>query len=323
MPRLLVLARPDHHEFPGLRDALGAWVLAGATISALPPSGEDASERLRRILAKACPDVVVAVGGDGTVHLVANALRAADCLERAVVAVVPAGTGNDLASQLDPAVPMRPRALARVTAWLAGRGPGPTCTVRSIDLMEVTVDPPAPSSPIAVANVLSIGPSAALTASTPRGLKEGLGGLAYLLHGLANLSEVQPFACEVRAAGLRFEGPALGVFVANGSRAGGGMTIASDAALDTGCARVVVVPDMPLPELARALGHGLGGAPEEHPRILAADFDALRILVPDGTTASLDGEAHALTAAQVTVRPGCLRLLAPAPDGPRTPPDPH
>lgn len=51
-------------------------------------------------LAEGC-DTVVAVGGDGTVRIVAEVLARADNLEAARLGIVPQGTGNLLARNLD------------------------------------------------------------------------------------------------------------------------------------------------------------------------------------------------------------------------------
>ncbi|WP_254528009.1 diacylglycerol/lipid kinase family protein [Natrinema gelatinilyticum] len=60
--------------------------------------GGDANRIARDVAPTA--DLVAAVGGDGTVNAVVNGLAAADALETTTFAVVPAGTGNNFATNI-------------------------------------------------------------------------------------------------------------------------------------------------------------------------------------------------------------------------------
>jgi diacylglycerol kinase (ATP) len=80
--------------------------LRDAGVDARPVIGVDAADALDRArrAVDGGPRALVAVGGDGTVHLAGNAVAGTDV----PLAIVPVGTGNDAARSLD--VPMAPDA---------------------------------------------------------------------------------------------------------------------------------------------------------------------------------------------------------------------
>ncbi|BBN80055.1 transcriptional regulator [Pseudoalteromonas sp. A25] len=59
------------------------------------PNFNDDLNKLRRLVARHC--LLVVIGGDGTIHLAANALVGSSC----ELAILPAGTGNDFARQFN------------------------------------------------------------------------------------------------------------------------------------------------------------------------------------------------------------------------------
>ncbi len=70
-------------------------VLAGHGPTRLLPSDDPAD--LGRVLAEVGDDRLVVAGGDGSLHAVVAGLHAEGRLDRTPVALVPLGTGNDLA----------------------------------------------------------------------------------------------------------------------------------------------------------------------------------------------------------------------------------
>lgn len=63
-------------------------------------ASEGDATRLAREAVEAGATLIAAAGGDGTVNEVANGIRAGGGLERAALAVVPSGTGNNFAANL-------------------------------------------------------------------------------------------------------------------------------------------------------------------------------------------------------------------------------
>ncbi|HSK36586.1 MAG TPA: diacylglycerol kinase family protein, partial [Actinomycetota bacterium] len=108
-------------------------------------------------------DVLLVFGGDGTVHEVANGLPLGG--DGPLVALLPAGTGNDLAR----AIGMPPDPVAAATE-LAGARP------RALDLLDC--------GPRRAANGINAGFAAAATDVLSRRVKKALGPAAYLVGGI-------------------------------------------------------------------------------------------------------------------------------------------
>jgi diacylglycerol kinase family enzyme len=95
--RLLVVMNPSAHDFearkrwPRLRPILEAH----AAVTLLETEKDD-----ERTLASSDFTRVVAIGGDGTIHLVANAVATAGLAKPPELAVIPFGTANNVSKSL-------------------------------------------------------------------------------------------------------------------------------------------------------------------------------------------------------------------------------
>lgn len=198
-------------------------VLAGYGMVELRPT-EDAAD-LDRAVAELDGRRLVAAGGDGTLHVIVNRLHAQGRLGEVPVAVIPLGTGNDLARGLG--IPLDPEAAARVAA---------EGTSRQLDVL---VDDRGERSVNAVHAGLG---AQAAERSAP--MKPGLGPLAYPLGAL--IAAVGERGWELQVA--LDDGPlwargerVLMVGVGNASSIGGGALLCRGAAPDDGQLDVVVV----------------------------------------------------------------------------------
>jgi YegS/Rv2252/BmrU family lipid kinase len=231
-------------------------------------------------------DVLVVFGGDGTVHEVANGLPLAGG-DGPLVALLPAGTGNDLARALG--LPPDPVAAA---AELDGARP------RALDLLDC--------GPRRAANGINAGFAAAATDVLSRRVKKALGPAAYLVGGLWAGINPPTWPARVEVDGRVVEGEALAVVVGNGGSFGGGRWLIPDADVGDGLLDVLVVPaGVSKARLARhlAMDHRLPG-------------DLPRLRGPAATVVTdmpcrLDGEPYP-TPGSVAVIPAAWRVLAPA-----------
>ena len=190
---------------------------------------------------------VIAVGGDGTVNGVVQTLaEAAGRGESVELGVVPCGTANDLARQLD-ASPHEPQRDLIEAVRFAATGPA------------VPIDLGCCNGHWFI-NVATLGPASRTTIDTSRELKEVLGPLAYLINGIASIPEITPFSAVFEHDEGEHEGSWLAAYVGNGGRAGGGFTVAREARLDDGVLRLTLVPARPflelLPTIAEAATDG-------------------------------------------------------------------
>jgi diacylglycerol kinase (ATP) len=277
-------------------DALAA---AHPELRAAPLVREADPLRARTALctALAAPEVrgLVAVGGDGTLHHVANAMLEEGCSPRIALGVVPAGTGSDLARSLG--VPSDPS--AALQAALEGEP-------RPLDALLLRRDDGVARY---VVNTASTGVSGmvveAVNAMTRRRQS------TYLAATVRALLRYRPLPCRVIVDGdLFYEGNTFLLAVANGPTFGKGMRVAPTARLDDGLAEVVVAGDVPrwrlpvyLPLLF--LGRHLGLRRVHHRQARRVRWEPLVPFPPF----ELDGEALPNGAAEITVLPGALRVL--------------
>ena len=230
-------------------------------------------------------DVLLVFGGDGTVNEVANGLPLGG--DGPPVALLPGGTGNDLAR----AIGIPPDPVAAATELVDARP-------RRLDMLDC--------GPRRAANGINAGFAAAATDVLSRRVKLVLGPVAYVVGGLRAGIDPPTWPARVEVDGTVVEGEALAVVVGNGGSFGGGRWLIPDADVGDGLLDVLVVPAaVSKARLARHLAMD---------RRLPGDLPRLR--GPEATVVTdmpcrLDGEP-APTPGSVTVLPGAWQVLAPA-----------
>lgn len=196
--------------------------LTGATAADSAQSARDAA-RLGLI------DLLLAVGGDGTVHAAVDAL-AGTGVPLGIVAV---GSGNDIAREFDLPI-RRPEESTALALDLFA-----SCDSRPVDAMEVSSRGVAHRA----LAVVSAGIDAAINLRT-NSLAWPPGTLRYVRGALATLRGFSPYGVRVEVDGRAAAGLATLVAVANTKYFGGGMNIAPPADPGDGLLDVVVAKDL-------------------------------------------------------------------------------
>ncbi|CAM3196085.1 diacylglycerol kinase [Nocardioides dubius] len=262
--------------------------LAAAGVSARPIIGRDGdhAEHLARQAVRDGAGALIAVGGDGSVHLAAQALAGTDV----PLGVVPAGTGNDVARYL--ALP-RTDPLAAVEVILAGR-------TKRIDL--------ARSGSRYFVTVLAAGFDAVVN-ERANAMSWPRGQMRYNLATLAELRTFQPLRYTLDLDGERVETEAMLVAVGNGTSFGGGLRITEGARLDDGLLDVVLVKPLSRLGLIRAYPGLFDGSVVEHPQ-----FRRYRVrratIAAAGIVSYADGERFGPLPLTVEAVPRALKVIA-------------
>jgi lipid kinase YegS len=227
--------------------------------------------RLAEAAARNGAEAVVAAGGDGTLHEIVQGVARAGWPAGCAVGLVPLGTANDFAAGAG--IPLDPTAALELVA--AG-DPRPMDVGRVGDRYFI--------------NVASGGFVTDVTTATPEGMKSLLGGVAYLLTGLASLGSVAARPVRLRGPELDWDGDLYVLAVGNGRRAGGGFRVCDRARLDDGLLDLLVIPRLPFDAVLGLLGDLLINPPPDSEHVRYHRLPWVEIDAPDGMTFNLDGE---------------------------------
>jgi diacylglycerol kinase (ATP) len=252
-------------------------------------SGSDAAGavRLARRAVADGYDAVVAVGGDGMLNAVLQAVAGTGM----PLGLVPAGSGNDFARLLGITV-HDPVAAADVVA--AGH-------LRTVDAARV--------GDRWFAGVLSSGFDSNVN-ERANAMRWPRGRSRYNIAILAELRvfEALPFTIVLDGESLQRE--AMLVAVGNGSSYGGGMQVCPGAVPDDGLLQVTILGRISKPEFLRVFPKVYKGTHIEHPAVTVHDARSVALQAP-GAVAYADGERVGPLPVQITCVPGALQVLVP------------
>lgn len=243
-------------------------------------------------------DAVVAGGGDGTLRDVAAALAMHDAAADALpaLAVLSLGTANDFATAAGiPAEHEAAFALLRMPP-------------RAVDLLSVDAD----GQQHWCANLASGGFGTVVTTETNEQLKKTLGGLAYVISGLARVGRIEPIRARFAADDFAWSGEFIALGVGNGRQAGGGQVLCPDARIDDGLLDLTIVPTLE-GEVAATLGTLIAEGRQAALERVSTRLQSCRveIVAERPLTLNLDGEPVEATAFRIVCVPGRLRMHLP------------
>src|SRR2546430_412438 len=254
---------------------------------------------LARRAAEDGAELLVAVGGDGTVHEIVNGIAGRTGID---LAIVPRGTGRDFARTYG--IPRKLDDALRT----ALDGP-----IREIDLGLARFRSwQGEAAEAYFANVASAGMSGAI-AKRANETTKALGGKAsYLWATLAVFAHWRVGSVRVDVDGEVREGRMHDVVVANGRYFGGGMMICPEASSDDGRFDVLLIGDLTKRDLLLTLPKTYRGAHLPHPKAELLRGATVSIDGSQPLPIQLDGEQPGTTPARFEIVPSALRLRVPA-----------
>ena len=248
--------------------------------------------------AAADADLLVAVGGDGTVNEVVNGIAGLDV----ELALIPRGTGGDFVRTLG-----IPRKLDRaVEVALRGR-------TRAIDLGRGRYRSWAGEDEESYfANIASAGMSGAIAKRTNETSKALGGKVSYAWATVAVFSRWRSDEVRVRVDGTEQAGRMHDVIVANGRYLGGGMKMVPEAEPDDGLLDVLLIGDLTKRDLLLTMPKTYRGKHLPHPKATLLRGTTVEIDAPEPLPVELDGEQPGTTPVCFEIVPRALRLRVPA-----------
>lgn len=257
-------------------------------------------------------EVTVAVGGDGLAGALAGAVADAG----GVMALIPAGRGNDLARELG----LPPGAAAAAAAILDGQQ-------AELDLLGLSI-PGQPEETAALSAYLGLPSVAGEIANRSRLIR---GPATYPVAALRALARWRPVSFRVEQTGgpggpvagiPAGEFPGYGVVLANSRFFGGGMQVCPPARTSDGCLDVVVMHDAPKAAFLRVLLQIRAGTHVSLPQVALGQAAAVTVTADTALPVAADGETlpwgsplAAGVPLRARVRRGALKVIVPAGPG--------
>lgn len=241
---------------------------------------------MTRDVAEAGYDVVVGVGGDGTLQEIAAGLPA-----KAMLGMIPAGTGNDFSHNLD--IPKDP---AQALDLLLQSKP------LRVDRCRVNGHP--------FLNVAGVGFDAKVAKQVKENPTRGKGTLPYLVAVFRQMAVHRNTPVTIYLDGEPMDATVLFVAVGNGAYLGGGMHICPQARLDDGLLDVCIAGDLGRIESLVNLAKIFRGTHIHHPKVTYLRARHVRI-EGDDLLYQADGEPLGYAPVEFEIEPGSLTVLAP------------
>ena len=234
-------------------------------------------------------DVVVAVGGDGTVREVASALN----VSKSTLGILPFGTGNDFAGVLQ--IPTQPEAAAKLL----------------LDGEAKLTDLGFANGRI-FANVCGVGFDVDVLERTEKHKKGRKGMLPYML-GIVDavLHKKKIHAFVSLDGGEETALDALMIDVCNGRRFGGGMLVAPKAELDDGLFDVCIAKYLGFFRIITLLPSFIKGKHINNKAVTYTRAKTVRIRTDEECTVQLDGELIERAPLECRISAGAIRLIRP------------
>jgi len=231
---------------------------------------------------------IVSVGGDGTVHEIINGIAG----QTVRLALVPAGTGNDLARTLS--IPAQPADALSLLA--SGR-------TRRLDLGRV--------NGVYFVNVAGVGFDAEVVSDVNNRRRLVGGSAAYILSVLRMLLRYRPVAADITVDGVTHPAKIYIAAVANGQYYGGGMRIAPQAVPDDGSFEICVVRELSKFGFLQAFPSVFKGEHSRHPAVSFFRGSEVQISSRTPLCVQADGEVVGRTPVTFTLLPQALTILVP------------
>jgi len=245
-------------------------------------------------------DLVIAIGGDGTVHEVINGLMQVPEEKRPCLGVVPLGSGNDFAH----AAGVKHDASAALRAILTGKPKSVDVGVMRDDHGRVEY----------FDNTIGIGFDATVTIRS-RKFVYLRGFLIYFTAVLQTiLLNHEPMRLQVTSDQETWDESMLMIALCNGPREGGGFQVAPEARIDDGIFQYVAIREVSRPMMLRMLPEFMNGTHAHFSQVRMGGFQSMELKCDRSMVIHIDGEIFAGFGSDVhnlsiKILPGALKLV--------------
>ncbi|SDC09113.1 diacylglycerol kinase [Pelagirhabdus alkalitolerans] len=221
---------------------------------------------------KACEDefdIVVAVGGDGTINEVVTGIS--NQSYRPKLGIIPAGTTNDFARALK-----IPKSFEKAVDVILDNN------IHALDVGQV--------NDCFFVNIAGGGKLTEVSYEVPSKLKTVLGQLAYVMKGVEMLPRFRPIHTRIEYDDEVFEGEIMLFLIANSNSVGGFEKLAQNAKMNDGLFDLFVLKKTNMAEFARVITAALRGQHVNDPNILHVQARDIKVVTDEKMQLNIDGE---------------------------------
>ncbi|GEM04715.1 bis(5'-nucleosyl)-tetraphosphatase [Halolactibacillus miurensis] len=233
--------------------------------------------------------IVIAYGGDGTVHHVLQ--HVINCPKPPIFAIIPGGTANDFARTLN--MPMNPVKAAEMIVKQQ---------TKQIDIGQF--------NDRYFLNFFGIGlVTETKQAVSESGTKATLGRFSYYLSSLQSLNAPEPFSVSVKSDTRHYEGDAIMVMVGNGQYTGGVRAFFNQADMSDGAFDLLIIKNVSARSLFEIIKANITTDPKQLEGIeyfRATDID---ITTTPPQQIDCDGEDGGTTPVNITILPQHITMI--------------
>ena len=260
-----------------LPEILQKLEVAGYEASCHATTGAGDATKAARLAVERQYDIVIAAGGDGTIHEVVNGL--AEQEYRPKLGIIPAGTTNDFARALH-----IPRDVGAAVNIITKGELIPVDIGRINDRYFI--------------NIAGGGRITELTYEVPSRLKTMLGQLAYYLKGVEMLPSIKASDLKIEYDGKLFEGEAMMFLVGLTNSIGGFEKLAPDASINDGLFSLLILKKVNLAEFIRIATLAIRGEHVNDSNVIYTQANRIKVYSDEKVQLNLDGEFGGLLPAE-------------------------
>jgi len=242
-------------------------------------------------------ELVVSVGGDGTINEIVNGLYAAGNIADVMLGIIGTGTGGDYIRTIG-----IPRAYQEACQCFINPG---KLTV-DVGVVEYVRDCRAVKR--LFVNFAGLGFDAEIVKATTQKFKALNGTASYLMGLLTTLLFYKNKKVSLIVDGKAVEGKVCTVLISNGKYGGGGMLAAPDADLTDGLLDVLIIGDLSKPDLLWSLPRVYKGTHLTHPKVTMRRAREIEILSTAPLSLQADGELLGELPARFYILPAALNI---------------
>lgn len=235
-------------------------------------------------------DLVVSIGGDGTLHETINGLL--DQKHRPRLGVIPLGTVNDFARALH--IPLNPDEAIRTLT---------SSKLRKVDMARINEQ--------LFANVVAAGSLADTLSSVTSEEKSKLGAFAYFKEGVKELLGGSAAHLVIEHDNGKWEGPAPIFIAALTNSVGGFENLAPDASVDDGLLHGFIVHDLNFFNTLTAGFSLLLGNLKEHKDVEYFTSRSIRVSSTEPVKTNVDGEPGPVLPIEMHILPAHVQVIVP------------